>query len=133
MSLSPVETPLPRLQCKRVSSLITKVAVEIVNLLQDQGGFYSHYFLATKHTGGFCPILNLRGLNSLYELSSSTWKPSPLFCRVFTKVGGWCRWIPRTPICMCRYTPVTGAIFGLLSGTKQWNSLSINGKFSLLA
>ncbi len=28
------------------------------------GGYYSHYFLATKKTGGFRPILNLRGLNA---------------------------------------------------------------------
>ena len=37
--------------------------MEIVDLSQDQGRFYSHYFLATKRTGGFCPILNLRRLN----------------------------------------------------------------------
>ena len=28
------------------------------------GGYYSHYFLASKKTGGFRPILNLRGLNA---------------------------------------------------------------------
>ncbi len=65
LSLSPVETPLPRLQCKplalwkEVSPLLTKGAMEIVDLSWDQGGFYSHYFLATKRTFGFHPILNL--------------------------------------------------------------------------
>ncbi len=34
-----------------------------------RGGFYSHYFLATKRTGGFCPILNLRGLNSFIRVA----------------------------------------------------------------
>ncbi len=69
MSLSPVETPLPRLQSKRLAlwdevlSLLAKRAVETVDLSRDQGAFYSHYFLATKRTGGFCPILNLHGLN----------------------------------------------------------------------
>ncbi len=70
LSLSPVETPLLRLLFKRqvlweeVSSLLNKGAVEMVDLSRDQGGFYSHYFLATKRTGWFCPILNLHGLNS---------------------------------------------------------------------
>ncbi len=62
LSLSPVETPLPRLQCKQlvlweeVSSLLTKRAVETLDLSRDQGGFYSHYFLATKHSVGFHPF-----------------------------------------------------------------------------
>ncbi len=30
----------------------------------DRAGGYSFYFLATKHTGGFCPILNLSALNT---------------------------------------------------------------------
>ncbi len=49
-----------------VASFLTKGAVETVQLSQDRGwgggwgwGGYSHYFLATKHTGGFRPILNL--------------------------------------------------------------------------
>ena len=50
--------------CEEVSSLLAKGAVKIVDLSPDQGGFYSHYFLATKRTGGFQPILNLCRLNS---------------------------------------------------------------------
>ncbi len=75
LSRIPVETPLPRLRLKRealweeVASLLTKGAVETVQLSQDQGGFYSHYFLATKRTGGFRPILNLRGLNTYLRVS----------------------------------------------------------------
>ena len=75
MSLSPVETPLPRLQWSRlvlweeVLSLLTKRAVEIVNLSWDQGEFYSHFFLTTKRTGGFRPILNLHGLNSFIRVA----------------------------------------------------------------
>ncbi len=38
--------------------------METVDLSRDQGVFYSYYFLATKRTGGFCPILKLRGLNT---------------------------------------------------------------------
>ncbi len=70
LTLSPMETPLPRLLCRRqalweeVASLLKKGAVETVDLSRDQGGFYSHYFLATKRTGGFRPILNLTGLNT---------------------------------------------------------------------
>ncbi len=44
-------------------------AVETVDLSGDQGGFYYHYFLATKRTGGFHPILNLHGLNSFIRVA----------------------------------------------------------------
>ena len=40
---------------EEVVSLLTKGAVGTFQLSQYQGGFYSHHFLATKHTGGFCP------------------------------------------------------------------------------
>ena len=75
LSRIPVKTLLPRLRLKReplwreVAFLITKGTVETVQLSHDQGGFYSHYFLATKRTGGFRPILNLRGLNMYLHVS----------------------------------------------------------------
>ncbi len=64
----PVETPLPVARPRRealwieVQSLLDKGAIA----RQGVGGWgvYSHYFLATKKTGGFHPILNLRGLNT---------------------------------------------------------------------
>ncbi len=38
---------------------------EIFEMLQDLGGgCYSHYFLANKGTGGFCPILSFSRLNA---------------------------------------------------------------------
>ncbi len=70
LSLSPVETSLPRLQWKllvpwgEVSLLLAKGAMEIVDLSWDQGGFYSHYFLTANCIGGFCSIPNLNGLMS---------------------------------------------------------------------
>ncbi len=54
-----------------------------------------------------------------FILPSSAWRLSSLFCRVFTKVGGWCCWTSSTPICMYWFTPATGHIFGLLPGTCQ--------------
>ena len=42
---------------------------------------------------------------------SSVWRPSVLFCKVFTRVGGWCRWISGMLICMCQYTCSTGGTF----------------------
>ncbi len=41
-----------------------KGAIEELVLGKEGRGFYSHYFLATKKTGGFRPILNLTGLNA---------------------------------------------------------------------
>ncbi len=62
LALIPAETPLPRLQfkrealCEEVLSPLTKDTVKMVDKSRDQGGFYSHYFMATKHTGGFTPF-----------------------------------------------------------------------------
>ncbi len=42
---------------------------DIFYLSLDQGGFYSHYFLATKRTGGFRPTLNVHGLNSFIRVA----------------------------------------------------------------
>ncbi len=62
----PVKIPyLPQLQMKRevmweeLSSLLMKRATETVQLSQDQRGIYYQYFLTTKCTGVFCPILKL--------------------------------------------------------------------------
>ncbi len=71
MAREPLETALPVTPLKRealwteVQSLLDKGAVkEIFPGKQQGGGYYSHYFLASKRTGGFHPILNLRGLNA---------------------------------------------------------------------
>ncbi len=67
-------------------------------------GSYSHCFLAMKHIGRFCPILNLGGLNTYTSMFERTvWRPSTLLFRPFTRVGGRCCWISRMPICMCRF------------------------------
>ena len=72
MAREPLEPPLPILPLKRealwteVQSLLNKGAIEEVPLGKQGGGggYYTHYFLATKRTGGFRPILKLRGLNA---------------------------------------------------------------------
>ncbi len=137
LSLSPVETTLLLLSKRlalweEVSSLLNKRAVDTVDLSQDQGGFYSHFFLATKRTGGFHPILSLHGFNSFIGVTKFRMETLSSILQGLHKVGGWCRWISRMLICMYRYT-VSGDIFGLLSGTRQGSSLFTNGKFSLLA
>lgn len=48
---------------QELSALLAKGAIEEVNPLRQPGGFYSRYFLVPKKTGGFRPILDLRGLN----------------------------------------------------------------------
>ena len=64
------ETPLHILPLKRgalwteVQSLLDKSAIEESPLGKQGGGVLPPYFLATKRTGGFHPILNLRGLNA---------------------------------------------------------------------
>ena len=68
MAREPLETPLPILPLKRealwteVQSLLDKGAIEEIPLGKQGGG--GVLLLATKRTGGFCPILNLRGLNA---------------------------------------------------------------------
>ncbi len=75
LSKTPVKTLLPRLQLKRgplweeVVFLLKKGDIGTVQLSQGQGGGYSHYFLATKCTGGFRPILKLSGLNTYLRVS----------------------------------------------------------------
>ena len=54
---------------EEVASLLTKRAVETVQLLQDQRVFYSHFSLATNHTDGFRPILNISELNTFLRVS----------------------------------------------------------------
>ncbi len=82
----------------------------------------------TLRTGGLCPIPNFSGLNTFFLLQSSTWRPSPLFCRF----GGWCHWISEMLICIYRSTPVNGSIFGVPPRTQQGSWLYFNGRFSLL-
>lgn len=67
ISNRPMEIPLPitlpkhEVLWKEVWSLLDQGAIE--ELLPGAGGFYSHYFLASK-TSGFQPIRNLRWLNA---------------------------------------------------------------------
>lgn len=48
---------------QELSSLLAKGAIEAVDPLLGPRGYYSTYFLVPKKTGGFRPILDLRGLN----------------------------------------------------------------------
>ncbi|XP_077395323.1 uncharacterized protein LOC144031774 [Festucalex cinctus] len=48
---------------QELSTLLAKDAIEAVDPLAQPGGFYSTYFLVPKKTGGYRPILDLRGLN----------------------------------------------------------------------
>ncbi|XP_074533298.1 uncharacterized protein LOC141796211 [Halichoeres trimaculatus] len=48
---------------QELSALLAKQAIEAVDPLAHPRGFYSTYFLVPKKTGGYRPILDLRGLN----------------------------------------------------------------------
>ncbi len=113
-----------------MSSLLVKVVMGHVEMLQDQGD-------------GICtptiwwPPCALVGSTPFSTSVDSTrvskFCMETLFSWVFTKVGGWCHWISRMPSCLYRFTPVTGGIFGLPSGTQQWSSLLNFGRFSLFS
>lgn len=60
----PVETPLPRLKRS-----LQEGANGGSTVVERPGGFYSHYFLTTKCTIGFHPILRLIGLNKVLDIS----------------------------------------------------------------
>ncbi len=77
-------------------------------------GFYSHYFLATKRTGGFHPIFNLRGLHWFFRVAKFCMETLTSILQDLHK--GW--WVLSLDLCMCRYIPVIGGIFGLLSGIR---------------
>lgn len=49
---------------QELAALLDKGAIEPVDPLSWGRGFYSKYFLVPRKTGGFRPILDLRGLNS---------------------------------------------------------------------
>lgn len=53
---------------QELSALLTKGAIEEVDPLLQPRGYYSHYFLVPKKTGGFRPILDLRGLNRFLKV-----------------------------------------------------------------
>ena len=53
---------------RELSALLAKGAIEEVSPLLQPGGFYSRYFLVPKKTGGFRPILDLRGLNAYLKV-----------------------------------------------------------------
>ena len=48
---------------EEISSLLQKGAISVVPKEDRNRGFYSHYFLVPKSTGGMRPILDLRVLN----------------------------------------------------------------------
>ncbi|KAK7898748.1 hypothetical protein WMY93_019601 [Mugilogobius chulae] len=48
---------------QELSALLAKGAIEEVDPLLQPRGYYSRYFLVPKKTGGYRPILDLRGLN----------------------------------------------------------------------
>ncbi len=107
LGIAPVETPLPRLQFKQqspwkeVASLLIKGSIETVDMSRDWGGGWLTCFLVFYFShSSFHYSQSQRTHLSLCP----TWRYSPLLCRVFTKIGA------SKPICMCRYTPVTGSI-----------------------
>ena len=51
---------------QELSALLTKKAIEAVDPLAHPGCFYSTYFLVIEKTGGYRPILDLRGLNQYF-------------------------------------------------------------------
>lgn len=53
---------------QELSALLAKGAIEAVDPLQQPRGYYSTYFLVPKKTGGFRPILDLRGLNQYLKV-----------------------------------------------------------------
>ncbi|XP_028302770.1 LOW QUALITY PROTEIN: uncharacterized protein LOC114463422 [Gouania willdenowi] len=53
---------------QELSALLAKGAIEPVDPGSDHRGFYSTYFLVKKKTGGFRPILDLRGLNKFLKV-----------------------------------------------------------------
>ncbi len=81
LSLSPVETPLPKLQCKRlvlweeVLSLLTKGAVEIVDLSHDRGDFIPITSWLPSPLVGSAPSSTYADSSHLFELPSSAWRP----------------------------------------------------------
>ncbi len=69
--------------------------------------FYSHHFLATKPNGGFHRIFNLSGLNTYARVLKFRMETLNFIIRVFTKVGGWCRWISMIPFaCADSFVPL---------------------------
>ena len=42
----------------------------VVELSSGDAGFYSSVFVVPKHTGGLCPILNLKGFNHYMHILS---------------------------------------------------------------
>ncbi|XP_035991606.1 uncharacterized protein LOC118562836 [Fundulus heteroclitus] len=53
---------------QELSALLAKGAIEAVDPLLQPRGYYSTYFLVAKKTGGFHPILDLRGLNQYLKV-----------------------------------------------------------------
>ncbi|XP_072306437.1 NF-kappa-B inhibitor zeta [Eucyclogobius newberryi] len=53
-----------------LSVLLAKGAIKAVDPLLQPGGYYSTHFLVPKKTGGFRPILDIRGLNHFLKENS---------------------------------------------------------------
>ena len=70
------QTPLPAEPAKaqalleEIQSLLDKGAIERVPPSQVRSGWYGHYFLVSKKTGGWRPILNLKPLNVTIRVDS---------------------------------------------------------------
>ncbi len=109
LALAPVEALLPRLQFK-LEDLWEKVLSlngvgSISKCHRTRGGGYPHYFLATKCTDGFCPILILSELNTnLRTFVQFCMDTLSSILQSSTGGGGWCCWISRTSICIFQST-----------------------------
>ena len=53
-----------------VQGLLAKNAIRLIDPASSAPGFYNHMFLVPKKTGGWRPILNLRGLNKFLKVES---------------------------------------------------------------
>jgi hypothetical protein len=73
---------------QEVQELLFKGAIQKVPPGQEREGWYGHYFLVVKKTGGWRPILNLRPLNKLLVVDSFKMESLPLVIRSVRR-GEW--------------------------------------------